>query len=138
MINKVHTVKTSVKDKKSERGNNCLFALLKGQGIAMAFTCIVFALCAVLVTYTDTGMEYIGVISTLCTAVSALIAGYCVSRAYGRRGLAVGMGAGLLYGLIIVLIGLFAGGMLSVGTLSCITAAVAGGGIGGILGVNFR
>ena len=125
------------KDKKDDMP--FISAVLKGIGIGLGITCIVFVICALILTYTNVSDAYIGIVSTVCTAVSALAAGFIWSKAYGKKGLFIGIAAGLIYGVILLAISLIAGGgPLSLGTLTCLVVAAAGGGIGGVLGVNTK
>lgn len=114
-------------------------AALKGLGVGLGITCIVFVICALILTYTNVSDSYIGIVSTVCTAVSALAAGFIWAKGMGRRGLATGALAGVVYCVILLAISLIAGGgPLSLGTITCLIVSAAGGGIGGILGVNAK
>ena len=62
-------------DKNNGKGSPLLYAALKGTGVGLGITCIIFAACALLLTYTDISDSYIGIVSTVCTALSALASG---------------------------------------------------------------
>lgn len=127
----------NVRSEKKDGSASFAASALKGTGIGLAITCIVFVICALVLTYTDISDSYIGIVSTICTAVSALVSGCIWAAGMGKRGLLTGAAAGAVYCVIIMLISLAAGGgPLSLGTLTCFVVSVAGGGIGGILGVN--
>lgn len=114
-------------------------SILKGLGVAFGITCIVFVICALILTYTDMNDSFIGIVSTVCTAVSALCAGKIWASAIGKKGLAVGALSGIVYGVILLVISVISGGgPLSLGAGACLLIAAAGGGIGGILGVNTK
>ena len=124
-------------DKNNSENISYASAALRGLGVALLITCIVFILCALIITYTDVSEAYVGIISTICTAVSGLAAGLVWSKAFKKKGLITGAFAGAIYGLIILLIGVLSGGgPLYLGTLTCLLVAAAGGGIGGVFGVN--
>ena len=60
-------------------------------------------------------------------------------RARGRNGLLTGAAAGIIYGVLLLAVSVIAGGgPLSLGCATCLIVAAAGGGIGGILGVNTK
>lgn len=127
------------KDKNSSKDMPMVSAVLKGTGAGLGITCIVFAVCALILTYTDVSDSYIGIVSTVCTAVSALVSGFIWARASGKKGLLTGIAAGVVYGIVLLAISVIAGGgPLSLGTITCLVVAAAGGGIGGILGVNTK
>ncbi len=112
---------------------------LKGLGVGLGITCIAFVICALILTYTDVSESYIGIVSTVCTAVSSLAVGLIWARGVGRRGLATGALAGAVYCIIMLAISIVAGGgPLSAGTITCLIVSAAGGGIGGVLGVNAK
>ena len=126
-------------DKNNGKGSPLLYAALKGTGVGLGITCIIFAACALLLTYTDISDSYIGIVSTVCTALSALASGVIMSKARGRNGLLTGAAAGIIYGAVLLAVSVIAGGgPLSLGCSTCLIVAAAGGGIGGILGVNTK
>lgn len=115
-------------------------ALLSGLGIGYAITCIIFIAYAIILTYTDTTEKNIPIVVTVTVVLSVLIAGYDAAKAVTKKGWLWGMLAGLLYAFIMFLIGMsvirnfgFSGKMLTLLVLS-----VAGGGLGGILGINLK
>lgn len=124
--------------KKERRQNRALFPLFRGMAVAFAVTCIIFIGFGILLTYTDVSEERLPLVSLLCTAVSAAIAGYDWAACMGRKGILWGMAAGLVYTLVLYLvISLATDHFLPElsGVMTLIVAAAAGS-IGGILGVN--
>ncbi len=111
---------------------------LKGIGVGLGVTCVIFAVCALVLTYTDMDESYVGIISTVCTALSAAAAGYISAKGRGKRGLITGALTGIAYGIILLVISAAAGGPIDMNCLSFMITAAAGGGIGGILGVNAK
>ncbi len=127
------------KDKKESADSSFAASALKGIGLGLGITCIVFVICALVLTYTDVSDAHIGIVSTVCTAVSALCAGYIWARGRGKNGLLTGILAGIVYCAVLLAVSAAAGGgPLSIGTLTCLAVSAAGGGIGGILGVNTK
>ena len=61
--------------KKERQQNRSLFPLFRGMAVAFAVTCIIFIGFGILLTYTDVSEESLPLVSLLCTAVSAAIAG---------------------------------------------------------------
>ena len=124
--------------KKERQQNRALLPLFRGMAVAFAVTCIIFIGFGILLTYTDVSEESLPLVSLLCTAVSAAIAGYDWAACIGRKGILWGMAAGLVYTLVLYLvISLATDHFLPElsGVMTLIVAAAAGS-IGGILGVN--
>ena len=74
--NKKNKEKTTKQKKRNDNGEkSLLLSAIKGLGAAFAITCIVFVICAFVITYTDIKDSFVGIVSIICTAVSALAAG---------------------------------------------------------------
>nr|WP_243151843.1 TIGR04086 family membrane protein [Clostridium sp. MD294] len=114
--------------------------MLKGIVIAYAVTCIIFITYGIVLTYTDVTEEKLPLIALCCTVVSAGIAGFDWARCAKARGILWGILAGLTYGIILfVLDGIAGSGFSVVGSKGLmILLAAAGGGVGGILGINMK
>ena len=136
--NKKNKEKTTKQKKRNDNGEkSLLLSAIKGLGTAFAITCIVFVICAFVITYTDINDSFVGIVSIICTAVSALAAGKIWASACGKKGLIMGAMAGAVYGIILLGISVVSGGgPLTLGAGTCVIVAAAGGGIGGIIGVN--
>ncbi len=136
--NKKNKGKTTKQKKRNDNGEkSLLLSAIKGLGTAFAITCIVFVICAFVITYTDIKDSFVGIVSIICTAVSALAAGKIWASAFGKNGLIMGAMAGAVYGIILLGISVASGGgPLTLGAGTCVIVAAAGGGIGGIIGVN--
>jgi len=113
-----------------------------GVGVVMAFaiTCIVFLAYAMLITYTDMSERNLPVVVAITTLLSVMVAGFDAAKGATHRGWLWGMGAGLIYVLIlailmIVLLPTFA---VDGRTFTVIILGIAGGGLGGILGINLK
>lgn len=129
----------NVKNKK-EMGDSPFLCMLKGIVMAYAVTCIIFITYGIVLTYTDITEEKLPLIALCCTVVSAGIAGFDWARCAKARGILWGILAGLTYGAILfVLDGIAGSGFSVVGSKGLmILLAAAGGGVGGILGINMK
>lgn len=114
--------------------------LLTGVLIGYAITIIGFITYAILLTYTSLSENNIGLVVTVISVLSVLLAGFDAARAQTRRGWLWGLGAGLTYGLLLI------GVMNSLATAdidlarasSLLALCLAGGGLGGVVGINFK
>ena len=113
-------------------------SLVSGVLIGYAITIIVFISYALLLTYTHMGEENIGLVVTGTTVFSVLVAGFDAARIQSKRGWLWGVVAGFGYGLLLIgLMMFFQGGAISADrSLSLLAIALAGGGLGGVVGIN--
>lgn len=128
------------KNTKTEEKNFPLKAVLKGIGVAYAITVIVFIAYAVLLTYTEITEKNIDLIVMVTVVVSVLIAGFDSARGASDKGWLWGMGAGLIYVLIMFFVGFCVVPEYSLGSESVmhLVLGLAGGGLGGIIGINIK
>ncbi len=111
--------------------------LLKGMAAAFGITCIIFIGFGILLTYTSVSEERLPLVALICTAISTAAAGYDWAACKRQRGLFWGLLAGLVYMVLLFFITGLAGDFrLELSGLMMLAVALAGGGIGGILGVN--
>ena len=117
-----------------------MIALGTGLAVAYAITCIVFIAYAILITYTNISMDSLPLVVTVTSVISSLVAGYDAAKAALRRGWLWGLAAGFLYALILVIIGYWVGQgfAFDLRTVTTLLLSVAGGGLGGVIGINFR
>lgn len=118
-------------------GNICL-CLIRGMAIAFAITCIIFIGFGILLTYTDLSEDSLPLVSLVCTALSAAAAGYDWAACMKKKGLLWGLAAGAVYAVLLYLVTSLAGNSfaLQLSGIMTLIVALAGGSIGGILGVN--
>ena len=123
-----HTLKSGVK------------SLISGVMIGYAITIIVFISYAILLTYTNLTEDNIALVVTVTSVVSVLVAGFDAARQQIKRGWLWGLLAGFLYGVLLIAIMIFMqGGMISPGRVfSLLALSLAGGGLGGVVGINLR
>jgi len=115
-------------------------SLIIGVLMAYAITCIVFLGYSLLITYTNMTERNLPMVVAVTTLLSVMVAGFDAARGAESRGWLWGMAAGLVY--ILILTGLMMGVLqrfaVDTRTVSSIVLAMAGGGMGGILGINLK
>lgn len=114
--------------------------LLSGVIIGYAVTAIVFIGYAILLTYTDITDKHTELVVTITTLVSVIVSGFDTGKTVKYKGWFWGILAGLLYAIVMVLLGFFISDNYLIDGKSYATLAIsiAGGGLGGILGINFK
>ncbi|WP_458408398.1 TIGR04086 family membrane protein [Anaerotignum sp.] len=124
-------------EQKAERGNTW-FCLVRGMAAAFAITCIIFIGFGILLTYTEVSEESLPVVSLVCTALSAAAAGYDWAACMQKKGILWGLAAGAVYTVLLYLITSLASDsfMVQLSGVMTLIVALAGGAVGGILGVN--
>ncbi len=112
--------------------------MVRGMAAAFAITCIIFIGFGILLTYTDVSEESIPVVSLVCTALSAAVAGYDWAACMQKKGILWGMAAGAVYTVLLYLVTSLASDsfVLQLSGLMTLAVAAAAGAVGGILGVN--
>ena len=127
--------KREVMEKQASEGWVCM---AKGMAVAYAITCIFFIAYGLILTYTNASEQSLPMIALICTAISSAIAGYDWARCRKKKGLLTGLMAGAVYALILFVVTALASDAFSMGMSKIMTliVALAGGGIGGIMGVN--
>ena len=113
-------------------------AFLKATGKGFLFIAIVFALAALLLTYTPMSESLISPLVILTSVISVIISGVSASRDIRRRGLLTGAIAGILYSVILYLFSSLAGESIAISPYILIMTVVSlfAGAVGGILGIN--
>jgi len=127
--------KTAVEIKKSP-----VKGLVSGVLVGYAITCICFIAYSLLITYTSLGEEHTAMVVTLTTLFSVLVAGFDAARAAETRGWLWGIAAGLVYAVILLALGglFIPGAGISGKTISILAMSLAGGGLGGVIGINVK
>jgi len=115
-------------------------ALAVGVLVAYAITCIVLIATALLLTYTKLSEASVPLIVTLACVISVFVAGFDAGRVSVEKGWLWGLAAGGLYAvlLICVLTWVAGGFSLDARKATLIILSVAGGGVGGVVGINFK
>jgi putative membrane protein (TIGR04086 family) len=117
-----------------------LIALLSGVLIAYAITCIIFLGYSMLITYTSMSGENIQLVAAAATLISVIVAGFDSARGADTKGWFWGIMAGFVYAIIflIIMTVVTKGFALDSRTIILIVLALAGGGLGGVVGINFK
>ena len=113
---------------------------LKGAGISVVFTLIVFLVAALLLSYTPLAEESIPYIAFITEGIGAAISGFVPAKKTGRNGVVTGVLCGILYILIIwICASVTSDGLFFAPHIFIMVAiSVIMGAIGGILGVNLK
>lgn len=124
-------------EKKTADGNVAL-CLVRGMAVAFAITCIIFIGFGILLTYTELTEESLPLVALVCTALSAAAAGYDWAACMQKKGILWGLAAGAVYTVLLYLITSLASDrfVLELSGVMTLIVALAGGAVGGILGVN--
>ncbi len=132
------TIKGRSKSETRSLNAGLWLCLIRGIAVAFAITCIIFIGFGILLTYTSLSEDTLPVVSLVSTALSAAAAGYDWAACMKKRGLFWGLAAGAVYGVLLFLVtGLAGSGFtLELSGVMTLVVALAGGGIGGILGIN--
>ncbi len=137
--NKETTKKIQKKREGLEKpGSQGWVCMAKGMAVAYGITCIFFIAYGLILTYTNASEQSLPLIALVCTAISSAVAGYDWARCRKKKGLLTGLAAGVAYAVILFIVTALASDSFSMGMSKIMTliVALAGGGIGGILGVN--
>ena len=115
-------------------------ALIIGVVMAYAITCIMFLGYSMLITYTGMSERNLPMVVALTTLLSVMVAGFDASKGAEKRGWLWGMCAGLVYILILttLMMNVLERFAVDTRTITSIILALAGGGMGGILGINIK
>ena len=134
--------KGNVKNNKTQKALNGSRALclIRGMAVAFAITCIIFIGFGILLTYTELSEESLPLVSLVCTAISAAAAGYDWAACMQKKGILWGLAAGAVYTVLLYLVTGLASDQftLQLSGIMTLIVALAGGAVGGILGVNRR
>jgi len=124
----------------TEENKSQIKQLIWGVLMGYAITCIVFLAYAMLITYTQMSERNLPTVVAITTVLSVLVAGFDAAKGAPSRGWMWGMIAGAIYVavLAIIMVVILPGFFVDGRTVTVIVLSVAGGGLGGILGINIR
>ena len=124
----------------TEESKSQVKQLIKGVLIGYAITSIIFLAYAMLITYTQMSERNLPTVISVTTLLSVLIAGFDAARGAPNRGWMWGMIAGAIYAAVmaIIMVVLLPGFFVDGRTVTVFVLSVAGGALGGILGINIR
>ena len=114
--------------------------VISGVLIAYAITCIVFIGYAILLTYTNIAENNISLIVTITSILSVIVAGFDAAKDATGKGWFWGMIAGLIYAVILICIMTWVQREFRVDSraVTLLILSVAGGGLGGVVGINLK
>jgi len=124
----------------TEENKSQIKHLIWGVLMGYAITCIVFLAYAMLITYTQMSERNLPTVVAITTLLSVMVAGFDAAKGAPSRGWMWGMIAGAVYVAIlaIIMVVMLPGFFVDGRTATVIVLSVAGGGLGGILGINVR
>lgn len=114
--------------------------ILKGLGYSYILTLVILLAYNLLLTYTSISAESISIVTSFITTISAAFGGFYACRHIQEKGLIYGFIVGVFYIILLVIMFYLASEdyIFDITLLyKSILVSVAGG-IGGILGVNFK
>jgi putative membrane protein (TIGR04086 family) len=113
-----------------------------GMGVLVgyAITVIIFLAYSMLITYTSLNDSNLPIIVAVTTLLSVIVAGFDAARGATHRGWLWGMGAGFAYVIILLIVMMIflRGFAVDSRTLTVAVLSIAGGGLGGVLGINMK
>lgn len=117
-----------------------IIALFKGILISYILTMIVFIIFALLITYTDLNEKHIGTVIRVTTALVCILSGLITAGSANKGGLIWGIISGMCYVAIMCGVGfaLIPDYGLTSKLIVSLMLAIAGGGLGGVIGINLK
>jgi putative membrane protein (TIGR04086 family) len=131
--------KVETKNITIEEDKHQITALMTGVFIGYAITCLAMITYALLITYLNFTGEALPLIVTITSLASAIVAGFDSGKCAKNKGWLWGMVAGSMYALILIALGIWInqGFLLDSRTIALTVLSVSGGGVGGVIGINF-
>ena len=122
------------------KSNSAIISLTKGAIFAYLLTAVVFVIYGLLLTYTETTEKNIQIVVMITTVISVLIGGIIASKGVDSKGLFFGMLVGVVYALIMIMVGLCILPVMKITSkmIMIIVLSISAGGIGGIIGINTK
>ncbi|HEX9059899.1 MAG TPA: TIGR04086 family membrane protein [Clostridia bacterium] len=133
-------MKQIVQEVKSFNDNINFFTFLKGLLVSYIVTIPFFILFAFILTFTDFPENFIKPTVLISTIVSILIGGVFVSKKARSQGWLNGAISGVLYMILLYLIGSIVLGNFDINShvLSMLAVGAVAGAAGGVFGINLR
>jgi putative membrane protein (TIGR04086 family) len=120
--------------------NSRFYSLLSGVLVGYAITCIIFLGYSILITYTSLTDEKMPLVVAGATLISVIVAGFDAAKGADNKGWFWGIIAGLIYAVILMVIMTLVLKNFAVDsrTATVLVLSLAGGGLGGVIGINFK
>ena len=124
----------------TEENKSQIKQLAKGVLISYIITSTIFLAYAMIITYTQMSERNLPTVIAITTLLSVMVAGFDAARGATSRGWMWGMIAGLIYvaALAIIMVVIIPGFFVDGRTVTIVVLSIAGGGLGGILGINVK
>ncbi len=115
-------------------------AVVSGVLIGYAITCTIFLGYAMLITYSSFTGQGLPLVVTITSLLAVIVAGFDAARGAENRGWLWGVIAGFAYVIILSAIGAWVNRAFTIDmrTITLFILSIAGGGLGGMLGINFK
>lgn len=115
-------------------------SIFKGLGYAYMITLVCLLIYTGLLTFTDMSGENIIMTTSIVTTISAAIGGFYAAKKIKEKGLFYGILVGLLYIVFLMIVVFLAKDSFTfeITSLYKVLLTSLAGGIGGVLGVNFK
>ena len=128
-------MKTDVKTE-----NSRVYSLFSGVLVGYAITCIIFLGYSILITYTSMTDEKMPLLVAGATLISVIVAGFDAAKGAENKGWFWGILAGFIYAFILMIIMTLVvkDFLVDSRTATVLVLSVAGGGLGGVMGINFK
>lgn len=122
------------------KSNSAIISLTKGAIFAYLLTAVVFVVYGLLLTYTETTEKNIQIVVMMTTVISVLVGGIIASKGVDSKGLFFGMLVGVVYALIMIMVGLCILPVMKITSkmIMIIVLSISAGGIGGVIGINTK
>ena len=127
-------MKTEVKTESSR-----FYSVVSGVLVGYAITCIIFLGYSLLLTYTSLTDDKMPLVVAGATLISVIVAGFDAAKGAENKGWFWGIVAGFVYAVILMLIMTLVLRNFTVDsrTATVLVLSLAGGGLGGVIGINF-
>ncbi len=124
----------------TDEKDNRITKLIMGVLVGYAITCIIFLGYSMLITYTSLTEDKIPLVVAATSLISVIVAGFDAAKGAENKGWFWGIMAGLIYAIILVMIMslVLKGFYFDTRTATIIVLSIAGGGLGGVVGINFK
>lgn len=129
-----------MKNQETPVGGSLMLVAFKKVLVSMFFTAIALFILALFATYSNMSEKIVSACVAAATFICVFASGFTASGATGKNGWLTGLIAGIIYVIIMLIIGWITLGDSSVSneTLKMFGISILSGTVGGIAGVNFK
>jgi putative membrane protein (TIGR04086 family) len=136
----LHIIKNKLTVEKNNYNSSKLKIIFSSVLAALSISTTVFIFYAILITYTNITEKNMSLVATTTIVIVMAIAGFETARSCEKKGWMWGIVAGLSYAILLILISfvILDSLILNFQIFMILILAIASGGVGGILGINFK